>query len=115
MKNIYLPVDNVSDFACYSIRSSEYIRAYKNMPQINSSSDYVDFYINSHYLEFEGTQTWGSYISNLPTCISELSITNNPIYRNDFDSILIIFSFFLVFCFYFPTKLVFKLFKKGRV
>lgn len=112
MKNIYLPIDSVGDFACYSVIDKDTIRAYVNRPQINSSSNYVDFYINSHYLEKEGTQSWGAYTQYLPTCISSSSITNDIYYRNDLDSILIIFSIMCIFIFYIPIKVFLRLFRR---
>ena len=115
MEHIFLPVEQVSDFACYSIRNGDVIRAYKTMPQINSESDYVDFYINSHYLEVEGTQSWGSYTTNLPVCIANNSITNEVYYRNDFPDILLTFFLLVIICFYVPFKLFMRLFKKGGI
>lgn len=106
MNNIYLPVDNVSDFACYSVYDKETIRAYVTMPQINSSSNYVDFYINNHYLEKEGTQQWSQYTQYLPTCLSSNAITNDFYYRNDFTDILIQFTLIALLCIYFPFKLI---------
>ena len=54
MTNIYLPIDNVSDFACYSVYDKDTIRAYYTQPHIDSSSEYVDFFVNSHYLQKTG-------------------------------------------------------------
>ena len=45
MTNIYLPIDNVSDFACYSVYDKDTIRAYYTQPHIDSSSEYVDLSI----------------------------------------------------------------------
>lgn len=112
MVNIYLPVDNVSDFACYSVYDKDTIRAYVTMPQVNSSSNYVDFYINSHYLEREGTQQWGQYTQYLPTCIGNDAITNNYYYRNDFSSILLIFTIFTIFGILIPIKIFLRLFRR---
>lgn len=112
MKNIFLPVDNVSDFACYSVLDKDTIRAYSSMPQINTSSNYVDFYINSHYLEKEGTQTWGSYAQYLPTCISSSAITNDFYYRNDMPDILIMFIILCIFVFLIPLKVFLRLFRR---
>lgn len=112
MKNIYLPVDSVSDFACYSVLDKDTIRAYVNMPQINTSSNYVDFYINSHYLEKEGTQTWGSYTQYLPTCISSSAITTDFYYRNDMPQILVIFIILSIFIFLIPIKIFGRLFRR---
>lgn len=115
MEHIYLPVQNVSDFKCYHIYNADTIRAYKKVPQNNSSSDYVDFYINSHYLKKNGTQTWGNYYDNLPTCLSSSAITNNYLYRNDLFDILGSFIILAIFCVYFPLALFSKIFKKGSL
>lgn len=90
MNNVYLPVENVSDYQCYVVQNSDTIRAYVNMPRANSSSSYVDFYINSHYLQTSGTQTWGN-ISNIPSCNLNNHITNNYWYSNEFPGALFIF------------------------
>ena len=100
MENIYLPIENVNDFACYSVYDKDTIRAYYTQPQIDSSSNYVDFYINSHYLQRTGTQSWGQWNSSLPTCFSKSIITNDVYYRNDFDGVLIIFLIIYKHCFY---------------
>lgn len=112
MKNIFLPVDNITDFACYSVIDKDTIRAYVNRPQLNSSSNYVDFYINSHYLEKEGTQTWGNYTQYLPVCISSSAITNDFYYRNDLPDILIMFTIFSIFIFLIPIKVFLRLFRR---
>lgn len=112
MNNIYLPIDNVEDFACYSVYDKDTIRAYSTMPQVNSSSNYVDFYINSHYLEREGTQQWGQYTQYLPSCLAKNSITTNFYYRNDFSSILLIFTIFTIFGIMIPIKIFLRLFRR---
>lgn len=112
MKNIYLPVDSVSDFECYSVLDKDTIRAYVNKPQINTSSNYVDFYINSHYLEKEGTQTWGSYTQYLPVCISSSAITTDFYYRNDMPQILVMFIILSIFVFLIPIKIFTRLFRR---
>lgn len=113
MKNIYLPINNVNDYQCYYVYNENTIRAYKSKPQINSTSEYVDFYINSHYLQKNGIQSWGNYNNNLPVCLSTDVITNDYYYRNDFDSILFMFSIFVLFGFYVPIKIFSKIFRKG--
>lgn len=112
MKNIFLPIDNINDFACYSVIDKDTIRAYRTQPQLDSSSEYVDFYINSHYLEKTGTQTFGQWSSNLPTCINKNSFTNNYYYRNDFASSLFIFTIFAIFGIMIPIKIFVRLFRR---
>lgn len=113
MSNIYLPIDNVSDFACYSVYDKDTIRAYHSQPQLDSSSEYVDFYINSHYLQRTGTQSWGQWQTTLPVCLSTNSITTDFYYRNDFADILLIFIIFAIVGIYLPFKLFSRIFRKG--
>ena len=113
MDNIYLPIDNVNDFACYSIYDKDTVRAYYTKPALDSSSNYVDFYINSHYLQKTGTQSWGQWNSSLPTCLSSDSITTDYYYRNDFPDILLIFIIFAIVGIYLPFKLISRIFRKG--
>lgn len=110
MKNIYLPVENVNDFSCYSVYDKDTIRAYYTQPQIDSSSNYVDFYINSHYLQKTGTQSWGQWNNTLPICFSKSSITTDVYYRNDFDSVLIIFLILFIFIIVLPYKIMSRAF-----
>lgn len=115
MKNVYLPINNVSDYACYSISSNgEYIRAYETYPRNNGSSNYVDFYINSHYLEVTGTQSWSNY-TTLPVCMDTNVITNDFYYRNDMPGIMVMFLIMCIICFYIPLKIFSKLFKRGAL
>lgn len=113
MYNIYLPIDNVNDFACYSIYDKDTVRAYYTKPALDSSSNYVDFYINSHYLQKTGTQSWGQWNSSLPTCLSSDLITTDYYYRNDFSDILLIFIIFAIVGIYLPFKLISRIFRKG--
>lgn len=113
MDNIYLPINNVNDFACYSIYDKDTVRAYYTKPALDSSSNYVDFYLNSHYLQKTGTQSWGQWNSSLPTCLSSDSITTDYYYRNDFPDILLIFIIFAIVGIYLPFKLISRIFRKG--
>lgn len=113
MDNIYLPIDNLNDFACYSIFDKDTVRAYYTKPALDSSSNYVDFYINSHYLQKTGTQSWGQWNSSLPICLAADSITTDYYYRNDFPDILLIFIIFAIVGIYLPFKLISRIFRKG--
>lgn len=106
---VYVPN---KDYACYVVINSDTIRAYSNIPRLNSSSSYRDYYINSNYLYQDGTQSWGNY-STLPVCLNTNNLTDEVYYRNDFDSILVIFLIMCIFCFYIPLKIFSKIFKRG--
>ncbi len=110
MNKIYLPIENISDYKCYSVSDQDTIRAYVQQPQLDSSSQYVDFYINSHYLQKSGVQSWGQWNNTLPVCLSSNNITNEVYYRNDFDSILIIFLVLFIFIICLPYKIMSRAF-----
>lgn len=105
MHNIYLPVDNINNYQCYVIQNGDVIRAYVTTPRNNSSSNYTDFYINSHYIQTNGTQTWGN-TSSLPSCINSSIITNEIVYSNDFLGGLFIFCILFFFIIYFPYRIM---------
>lgn len=107
MQNIYLPINSVDDFTCYVVFDSNIIRAYKE-PLIIGDNVYIDFYINSHYLEKEGIQNISSTIE-MPVCMNSDLITTNYYYRNDISHILVIFFILLLILFVFPY-LVFRRF-----
>ncbi|MBE6146982.1 MAG: hypothetical protein E7168_01460 [Firmicutes bacterium] len=109
---IYLPIEDFSQYECYVIHSSDVIRAYEEIPQVNLSVNYTDFYINSHYMENPGTQIFGNY-SNIPTCISQDKFTNVYGYRNDFADILII-TIIIVASVWFLICSLIKVLFKGR-
>lgn len=103
---IYLPQ---TDFACYVVRDNgNTIRAYETMPRQNTTVSYTDYYVNSHYLFNNGEQQFTQY-STLPTCMGA-TFTDNVYYRNDIDSILIIFFIILLISIYFPYKILSRLF-----
>lgn len=108
---IYVPD---TSYACYVVVDSETIRAYETMPTQDSTVYYRDYYINSNYLYEDSYQTFSRY-SQLPTCLSSDVITNEVYYRNDFDSIMIIFLVMVIFIIYIPLKIFSRLFKRGNL
>ena len=105
---IYVPDSN---YACYVVQSEGVIRAYEQTPQNNSSIDYRDYYIWSNYIYKDGSQSCSQY-TTLPICLDSSVITDNYHYRNDFDSILIIFFIMSIFCFYIPIRVFSRLFRR---
>lgn len=106
---IYVP--DLKNYKCFNIISSDVIRAYKSIPVNNSSIDYRDYYINSNYIYKDGVQSFSNY-STLPICLANSELTNEVYYRNDFDSILIIFLILSIFCFYIPLKIFMRFFRR---
>lgn len=106
---IYVP--DLDSYQCYVVQSEGVIRAYEEIPQNNSTIDYRDYYIKSNYIYRDGSQNFSSY-STLPTCLDNNNLTSEVFYRNDFDSILIIFFILSIFCFYIPLKIFMRLFRR---
>lgn len=106
---IYVP--DLTNYKCYVVQSEGVLRGYEEVPVNNSTVGYRDFYINSNYIYRDGFQTFGQY-SNLPVCLSSDVITSDVYYRNDFDSILIIFLIMSIFCLYIPLKVFLRLFRR---
>lgn len=107
---IYVP--DLENYECYVVQSEGVLRGYEEKPQNNTTVNYRDFYINSNYIYKDSSQSFSSY-TNLPVCLSSNAITTDVYYRNDFDSILIIFLIMSIFCFYIPIKIFSRLFKRG--
>lgn len=107
---IYVP--DLENYECYVVRSESVLRAYKEVPTNNSTIEYRDYYYNSNYVYTDGEQTFSQY-TTLPTCLDQSSITDNVYYRNDFDSILVIFFIIAIVGFYIPIKIFNKLFRRA--
>ena len=102
---IYLPSTN---YACYVVRDSNTIRAYETMPRQNATVNFTYYYVNSHYIFNNGEQTFNNY-TTLPTCNGS-TFTTNVFYRNDMSDILIMFFIILLVCFYFPYRIISRMF-----
>jgi len=107
---IYVP--DLENYKCYVVQSEGVLRGYEEIPQNNTTVNYRDFYINSNYIYKDSSQQFGAY-STVPTCLDNNVLTTDVYYRNDFDSILIIFLIMSIFCFYIPLKIFLRLFKRG--
>ena len=106
---IYIPEYSSSN--CAIIQSTGVIRVYDTVPQINSTINYKDYFINSSYIYNENSQTFGQY-SSIPVCISSDRITTDIYYRNDLPQILLIFAIMSIVMFYIPLKIFMRLFRR---
>ena len=104
---IYVP--NYSSGNCAYIHSSDVLRVYATVPTQNSTVDYTDYYLKSHYIYNTGRTTFSNY-STLPVCINADNITTDVYYRNDLADIMIVFFIILLVCFYFPYRVLSRLF-----
>lgn len=106
---IYVP--DLENYECFVVRDEEVIRSYEEIPTYNSTINYRDYYINSNYIFNDGVQQFSNY-STLPSCLDKSNLTSDVYYRNDFDSILVIFLILSIFCFYIPIKIFMRLFRR---
>lgn len=106
---IYVP--EKENYKCYVVQSEGVIRAYEKIPAYNVNTDYRDYYIRSNYIYKDGNVTFSSY-NTLPVCLSSDVLTSEVYYRNDFDSILIIFTVLFFFCIVIPWKILCRLFRR---
>lgn len=108
---IYMPDDSTYN-KCYVVQSEGVIRGYDRIPNNNTNYNYRDYYIKSNYIYRDGIGQWNQY-STLPICLSSSDITNNFYYRNDFDSICIVFMTCFFFIFIIPWLLYKRIFRRG--
>lgn len=103
-------------YECYVVQNADTIRAYRTKPYSPSYNNtitisYRDYYINSNYIYQDGNQQFGSY-STIPVCLDKNNLTDNVYYRNDLDSILIIFFILAIVCFVIPLKILTRFFRR---
>lgn len=106
---IYVP--DLQNYECFVVQSDSTIRAYEEIPQNNSTIDYRDYYYNGNYLYKDGSQTFSNY-TTLPVCLQADVLTDEVYYRNDFPQILLMFVLLCIIFFWFPIKLITRIFKR---
>lgn len=106
---VYVP--NYSNGNCAVLNSSDVIRVYETRPTTNSTISYIDYYINSHYLSNNGTQTFNNYVA-IPNCRND--ITTDFYYRNDLSDILFILLMFILVCVIAPITIFLRIAKRFR-
>lgn len=104
---IYVP--DIENYKCFVVQNEQVIRAYTQIPKNNQENSYRDYYYNANYFFRDGIQSFNSY-STLPICLETSVLTTDYVYRNDFDSILIIFMIMSVFIIFIPFKIFSRFF-----
>ena len=107
---IYMPQDNTYN-KCYVVQSEGVVRGYAQVPQVNTTINYRDYYIKSDYIYRDGTQTFSSY-STPPTCLANDIITNDFWYRLDLTNVLLNVTIIALFGLYLPWRIFKSLFGK---
>lgn len=98
---IYLPLEITSE-QCPIILNKDTIRVYDEIPSLNSTINYTDYYINSHYISKNGTEE----ITQIPNCIDIENFTTTFYYRFDFHEILTIFIILVGIVYFIFSKLL---------
>ena len=106
---IYVP--DLENYECFVVQSEGVIRAYENVPYNDTTVNYRDYYINSNYIYRDGEQSFSRY-TTLPICLDNDILTSDYYYRNDFDSILVIFLIMSIFIVYIPLKVCSRFFRR---
>jgi len=110
---IYVP--DLENYNCFVVQSEGVIRAYENIPEYNTSSNYRDYFINSSYIYKDGTQNFGSSsYYGLPVCLDNAKLTNAISYRLDFDKILVCFAILVGLFYFIVAKMIRSLFFGGK-
>ena len=109
---IYVP--DLQNYKCFVVQSEGVIRAYEEIPKNNQTIGYRDYYINSNYIFRDGYQSFGQY-TKTPVCLETTVLSDDVMYRNDYDKILVIFAIMFIFVVYFPMKIFFKFFRRFNI
>lgn len=109
MDKLYVPT---KEYNCYTVLDKDTIRAYHTAPYDDTTVNYTDYYVNSHYMERVGSQRF-SYTT--PVCLNKDLLTTDVYYRNDFDNILTIFFIMFIICIVIPYSIFCKLFRRAKL
>lgn len=91
---IYVP--NYTQNTCCYMYDSNTLRCYDYRPTYNTTVNYIDYFVNSHYLERYGSTQFSSYSSNIQ-CLDSSKFTQAYFYRNDAADIMILFMLIAIF------------------
>lgn len=108
---IYIPNYDPIIHPCAIVLDSNTIRVYNDMPLMDSSVSYTDYFYNSSYISKQGYQDI-TIDTELIQCIPNHTITTDLYYRNDIDGILITFMIYSFIMIYIPFKLLRIFFRK---
>lgn len=111
---IYLP-NQVTNSNCAYVYDKDTIRVYDEIPRLNSTISYTDYFINSNYITRSGSTTFGNYNTLNYSCIPASEFTTNAVYRNDFPLILLTAVLIIGVAYYFIRTLYRRLFYGRRI
>ena len=108
---IYLPAE-ISPQNCAYVYDTNTIRVYKTKPTNNTTIEYTDYFINSHYITRTGETTFGNYNTLNYDCLEYTKFSTHVSYRNDFFEILGI-TFIIVFSLWYISWFLINRIRKG--
>lgn len=91
---IYVP-QYTANTCCYMYDANT-LRCYTNRPSYNTTINYTDYFVNSHYLERYGSTQFSTNYSNIQ-CIDNSKYTQSYFYRNDAADIMLLFMLITIF------------------
>lgn len=109
MTKIYVPNEYLNK-PCIEVYDHNIIRVYDKKPALNSDSTYTDFYTDMDYYSKTGSTSWGQWSSYLPVCVPKSNLVSDVYYRVDFADILTIIFILIIIIFYFPFRLISRIF-----
>lgn len=109
MAKIYVPEDYIEK-PCVEVYGHNVLRVYDRKPSLNSDSTYTDFYTDMDYYSKTGLTSWGQWSSSLPVCVPSSNLVSDVYYRVDFPNILMTIFIFLILLFYFPYRIIARIF-----
>lgn len=87
---VYLPIQ-INSNNCAYVYDNNIIRVYATRPNYNTTIQYTDFFVNSHYITRTGSTTFGQFSTINYDCLNATDFTSNIWYRNDIADISITF------------------------
>lgn len=109
---IYLP-EEINNTMCAYVYDKDTIRVYEEVPRVNSTIAYTDYFINSDYITRTGSTTFGQWSTIGYDCINANNLSTNPIYRVDFVKILVM-AFIIIFAVYYLIRTLVRRLTYGR-
>lgn len=109
MSKIYLPVE-VSSTNCAYVYDKDTIRVYEEVPRLNATINYTDYFINSDYISRTGSTTFGNWQTGISyDCLSPSDFTTSAFYRTDIAKSFIVATCLIGMCWLFISKLIRRL------
>lgn len=105
MSKIYLPIE-INDNMCAYVYDKDTIRVYEEVPRLNATINYTDYFINSNYISRTGSTSFGNWSTISYNCLDSTIFTTNSLNRNDLDKILLITAILIFMCYYLIRTLV---------